>query len=274
LTHRIAYLVRVGLASPHSILALTFTKKAANEMRDRLSHLLGQHADKLTLGTFHSLALRIVKTECEKLGFNPNALLVYDAADAREVLKRAIQQAQLDESRWNVEQIAEAITHAKNQLRGPTECVRVKGDYFEEMVAMVYAIYQELLKQANAVDFDDLILFAVKLLRDFPDVLEFYQTIYRYVLVDEFQDTGELQYDLIRLICQRHENLCVVGSPAQAIYGWRGVNTPAILSRFERDFPTTDIVVLDQNFRSTQTIITAANTVIKGPSTGFIPAPP
>ncbi len=178
LTYRIAYLVRIGLASPHSILALTFTKKAAHEMRERLSQLLGGRAEKLVLGTFHALALQIVKTECEKLGFEPYKLLVYNAADARETLKRAIAQAQLEEQRWDVEQIASAIADAKHHARSPTEFVRVKGDYFEEMVALAYAHYQDLLKQANAVDFDDLILFAVRLLREYPDVVDFYQTIY------------------------------------------------------------------------------------------------
>ncbi len=267
LTYRIAYLVRLSLASPHSILALTFTKKAAQEMRERLSQLLGERADKLVLGTFHALALQIVKTECAKLGFDPHKLLVYDAADARETLKRAIVQAHLDERRWDVEQIASAITDAKQRLREPVNFTQVKGDYFEDIVALVYATYQELLKQANAMDFDDLILCAVKLLREYPDVLDFYQTIYRYILVDEFQDAGDLQYEMVRLIAQRHENLCVVGSPAQAIYGWRGVNTAALLKRYERDFPTTDIVVLDQNYRSTHTIISAANTVIQGLNT-------
>src|SRR5438132_4215915 len=178
LTYRIAYLVRMALASPHAVLAVTFTKKASREMRDRLSRLLDERADKLVLGTFHALALQIVNTECEKLGFDPHKLLVVDAADSREHLKRAVKQAGLDERRWDLDQIAGAISGAKQRARGPTEFVRVPGDAFEERAASVYAIYQELLKQANAVDFDDLIMLAVQLLQEHPAVLEFYQTIY------------------------------------------------------------------------------------------------
>ena len=267
LTHRIAYLVHTGLSSPHAILALTFTQKAAREMRDRLDILLGERAEQLMLGTFHALALRIVKTEGQKLGYDISRLRVFDAAHARAALQQAMRQAKLDERRWDAAQIADAIARAKQQLRNPDAFVRVNGDVYETTVGRVYTIYQQILKQANAVDFDDLLMLAAQLLRDDADVREFYATIYRYVLVDELQDVSELQYLLMRRIAERHENICVVGSPAQAIYGWRGASAPAILNRFERDFPTAEVIVLDQNYRSTQTIITAANAIIHEPST-------
>jgi DNA helicase II / ATP-dependent DNA helicase PcrA len=266
LTHRIAYLVHTGLSSPHAILALTFTQKAAREMRDRLGALLGERAEQLMLGTFHALALRIVKTEGQKLGYDISRLRVFDAAHARAALHQAMRQARLDERRWDAAQIADVIARAKQQLRSPDAFVRVSGDVYETTVGRLYTFYQQILKQANAVDFDDLLMLAAQLLRDDADVRDFYSTIYRYVLVDEFQDVSELQYLLMRRIAERHENICVVSSPAQAIYGWRGVNAPAILNRFERDFPTAEVIVLDQNYRSTQTIIAAANAILNEPS--------
>lgn len=262
LTYRIANILAQGRASPHSILAITFTRKAAWEMRRRLSELVGKPAEDITATTFHSLGFKLLSAEAGALGYKPDKLIVYDAIEAQRLLHRAMQEVNVNGTRWTLEQVAPIIERAKDNLYGPDDFVRVKGDFFEESIAKVYRRYQQLLMENNAVDYGDLIRLSVQLLRQNPGTLEFYQNLFRYVSVDEFQDTSFAQYQLIRHLVWQHRHLCCVGSPVQAIYSWRGADIHNILERFREDFTDAPIIVLSQNYRSTATILAAAQAVV------------
>jgi len=280
LTYRIANLLDQGRTSPHGVLAVTFTRKAAWEMRRRLEELVGKEAGDITATTFHSLGFKLLSAEAGSLGYKPGKLVVYDAVEAQRLLHHAIQDVNVGDtstgansvarfdsgstaqSRWTLEQVASVIERAKDNLYSPDDFVRVKGDFFEEAIAKVYARYQQLLKENNAVDYSDLIRLAVQILRQNPDTLAFYQNLFRYVLIDEFQDSSFGQYQLVRHLVWRHRNLCCVGSPVQAIYSWRGADIHNILERFRADFPDAPMVVLSQNYRSTATILAAAQAVV------------
>ena len=262
LTNRIAHILDQGLASPHGILAITFTRKAAWELRRRLEELVGTASADITAVTFHSLGYKILCAESGTLGYKADSLAIFDGSQARRLLQRAMKETGVDGARWNIEEVAAIIDRAKDNLYGPESFVQVKGDFFEESIAKVYTRYQQLLKENNAVDYGDLIRLSVQLLRQNQPTLAFYQQLFRYVSVDEFQDTSFGQYQLIRLLVWAHHNLCCVGSPVQAIYSWRGADINNILHRFRADFPNAPTVVLHANYRCTANILRAAQQVV------------
>ena len=263
LTYRIANILESGLASPHSILAITFTRKAAWEMRRRLADLVGSAADDVAVSTFHAFGFKLLSAEGAALGFNPAKLKVMDASEARRLLLRALKDAKFDPARWSLDDLVRTIERAKDNLRAPADLVRVKGDFFEESLAQAYARYQQLLMERNAVDYGDLIRLAMDALRRNADALAFYQSLFRYISVDEFQDTSFAQYQLVSALAAQHKNLCCVGSPLQTIYSWRGADINNILSRFRADFPDAPVVGLHDNYRSTGIILEAAQAVVQ-----------
>ncbi len=260
IAHRVAYLITVCGISPFRILAVTFTNKAAREMRERVYHLLGRTVEGLTLGTFHATCARILRVEAQHAGLSKD-FLIYDEGDQVSLLKRAIEQIGLDPRQYPPRAIGTAISAAKSGLLPPQEYRSHVGSYYEEVVARVYERYQELLTEASALDFDDLIMRTVQLFRNNPDVLAKYQSRYLHVMIDEFQDTNRAQYILSKQLAGKYRNICVVGDPDQSIYSWRQADLRHILD-FERDYPDVKIVFLEQNYRSTRTILKAADHVI------------
>ena len=262
ITHRIAYLVRVCGVSPHSILAMTFTNKAAREMRERLVRLTGPHSDALTVGTFHSFCARLLRREGEFLGLNRN-YSIFDDDDQMSAIKQCLERAGYDPKRHPPRAVLATISKAKSILQDSQTMARqAAGDYFQEVCARVYRHYEELLAQNNAVDFDDLLLRTVQLFREYPVVLQRYQDRYNYLLVDEFQDTNIAQYRLSQQLSQSHQNFCVVGDPDQSIYSWRSADVRNILN-FRADYPRACTISLGQNYRSTASILNAAKGLIE-----------
>ncbi len=260
IAHRVAYLITVCGISPHRIMAVTFTNKAAREMRERVYRLLGRTVEGLTLGTFHATCARILRMEAQHIGINKD-FLIYDEGDQLSLLKRSIEQVGLDPKQYPPRAIGTAISSAKARLLAPQDYRSQVGSYYEEVVARVYERYQELLAENSALDFDDLIMKAVQLFRSQPEVLAKYQSRYLHVMIDEFQDTNLAQYILSKQLAGKYKNICVVGDPDQSIYSWRQANLRHILD-FEKDYPDVKIVFLEQNYRSTQTILKAAEHVI------------
>ena len=260
IAHRVAYLITVCGISPYRIAAVTFTNKAAREMRERVYRLLGRTVEGLTLGTFHATCARILRVEAQHIGID-RSFLIYDEGDQVSLLKRSIEQVGLDPKQYPPRAIGSAISSAKARLLAPQEYRSQAGNYFEEVVARVYERYQVLLGESSALDFDDLIMRTVHLFRNQPEVLEKYQSRYLHVMIDEFQDTNLAQYILSRQLAGKYKNICVVGDPDQSIYSWRQANLRHILD-FEKDYPDVKIVFLEQNYRSTQTILKAAEHVI------------
>ena len=260
ITHRVAYLVKVCGVAPHRIMAVTFTNKAAREMKERLYQLVGKTVDSLTLGTFHSICARILRVDGEPVGLNRN-LVIYDNDDQVSLVKRTMQELGIDPKNFSPRNILSAISAAKSQLLGVEEHAHHCHTYFDEVVHRVYQRYQGVLQENNGVDFDDLLLKTVQLLRDNPNVLEKYASRYVHLLIDEFQDTNVVQYALAKQIASQHRNICVVGDPDQSIYSWRYADIRNILD-FEKDYPNSRVVFLEQNYRSTQTILDGAHHVI------------
>jgi len=260
ITHRVAYLVRVCGVQPHHIMAVTFTNKAAREMRGRLGELLGQGAEALTLGTFHAICARILRGEGKAIGLD-SSFAIYDEEDQLSLIKQAMAELDLDPKQYAPRAIRSAIGSAKSRLLGPEGYAEWVGSYFEEIVLRVFQRYQELLDRGQAVDFDDLLMKTVQLFRDHPQVLGRYQSRYVHILVDEFQDTNIVQYMLMKQLAGKYRNLCVVGDPDQSIYSWRFADLRNILS-FEKDYPEAKVVLLEQNYRSTKTILEVAAEVI------------
>ena len=261
LTHRIAWLVDEMGVDPASILALTFTNKAAGEMRERIRTLLGREPAGMWMGTFHAIGGRILRRNATRLGWTPS-FMVYDAGDAEGLVKRILKdQLRLDPKRWPARAVHSAISAAKNELTTPEDYARTASDVFENVVADTWPLYQKALRDANAFDFDDLLVKPVELFRMNERVLEHYRERFPFILVDEYQDTNRAQYVFLRLLAEKHQNLFVVGDDDQSIYGWRGADIRNILD-FEKDFPGARTVRLEQNYRSTQTILDAANRVI------------
>ena len=269
ITHRIAYLLEERGVSPWNVLAVTFTNKAAREMKERLEKLVGPPARDLAVGTFHAICSRILRREAAGAGLGlTDHFAIYDDDDQLALTKQVLREMNLDEKQFKPSTIHAIISRAKNDLLSPREFSERVNKYFEEVAARVYARYEELLRDNNAADFDDLILLTYQLWRRNPDVLRQYQNRYRYIHVDEFQDTNKAQYELIRLLgagtpeSPGHQNVCAVADDDQSIYSWRGAN-PRVLLNFEQDFPATRTVVLDQNYRSTQVILDAARGVVR-----------
>lgn len=261
LTYRIAYLIREAGVRPENILAITFTNKAAREMRSRVERVLPFEAYDLWVMTFHAACLRILRREIHHLG-RDSAFVVYDEDDRRALIRECLKETGLDEKRYTPGGMIAAISWAKNWLVGPREYAQRAGNRFEEVAAQVYGLYQEKLKQYNALDFDDLLVEAVRLFQECPDVLERYQRRFRHILVDEYQDTNHTQYVWVNLLAGGHRNLMVVGDPDQSIFSWRGADITNILS-FERDYPDARVIKLEKNYRSSSSILAVADSVIK-----------
>jgi len=261
IAHRIAYLIREKDVRPRRVLAVTFTNKAAREMRDRVFTLVGEDLGRdITLGTFHAVCSRMLRIDGETIGI-PRTFTIYDDSDQIAAVKRALEDQGVDPRRIAPRAVLSAISRAKSELQGPREFAAIVADYFQEVTSRVFLRYQDLLEQNGALDFDDILLKAVELLNEREDVLEKYADRYLYVHIDEFQDTNIAQYVLAKQWASRHRNICVVGDPDQSIYTWRSADIRNILN-FEHDFTDARIVILDQNYRSTQTILDSAHSVI------------
>jgi DNA helicase-2/ATP-dependent DNA helicase PcrA len=261
LTHRIAYLMEVENVWPSRICAVTFTNKAAGEMKQRLEKLVGPAVRDLTIGTFHSFGVRVLRQDADAIGYKRD-FAIYDDDDQLSLVKQAIKDIGLDDKLYPPRTFLSGISDAKAVLAGPEQALRQAENYREELAARVYRRYQELLQANNAMDFDDLIKLTIELFTERPDILRRYQERFLHVLVDEYQDTSHSQYMMVKLLSGIHRNLCVVGDDDQSVYGWRAADIRNILD-FERDYPNAKTVVLAQNYRSTQTILKVAENVIK-----------
>ena len=260
LTHRIAYLIDEKMINPWNILAITFTNKAAREMRERAVALNPATSETL-IATFHSMCVRILRREADHIGYNRNFTIV-DPGEQRTLMKRILKNLNLDPKKWNERAILGTISNAKNDLLDEIAYEHQAGDMYTQIVAKCYKAYQEELRRSEAMDFDDLIMMTLRLFDKNPDVLAYYQQRYQYIHVDEYQDTNHAQYQLVKLLASRFKNICVVGDADQSIYGWRGADMQNILD-FEKDYPEAKVVLLEENYRSTKKILQAANDVIK-----------
>ncbi|PWG00570.1 DNA helicase PcrA [Levilactobacillus bambusae] len=260
LTHRIAYLIEDKGIMPWRILAITFTNKAAREMRERVGGLLGDSGSDVWVSTFHALCLRILRRDAELIGYT-KAFTIAGTSEQRTLVKQILRDENIDAKKYDPRSILSAISNAKNALTTPADYAQSATSPFEKIVAQVYTDYQNRLMQNQAVDFDDLIMLTIQLFQQEPEVLKRYQDKFQYIHVDEYQDTNDAQYQLIHMLASGYRNLCVVGDADQSIYGWRGANMDNMLN-FEKDYPDAQIVKLEQNYRSTKTILSAANEVI------------
>lgn len=261
LTHRIAYLIEEKEVNPWNILAITFTNKAAKEMKERVGNLLGAEGADVWVSTFHSMCVRILRREVDYIGYSRN-FTILDSSEQLTLMKRVLKELNIDPKKYDPRSILGAISNAKNALQTPDDLESMQGSFFEQVVARCYHLYQKELRNNQCMDFDDLIMNTIRLFNEHPESLEYYQSKFHYIHVDEYQDTNHAQYTLVNLLAARFRNLCVVGDADQSIYGWRGADMQNILD-FEKDYPDASVILLEQNYRSTQTILKAANQVIQ-----------
>ena len=262
LTHRIAYLIEEKGINPWNILAITFTNKAAGEMRERVDNLVGFGSESIWVSTFHSMCVRILRRHIDLLGFDTN-FTIYDTDDQKTLMKDICKLLQIDTKIFRERSLLAAISQAKNELVTPEEFrIQAQGDFSRQKIASVYEEYEKQMRANNALDFDDLLVKAVQLFQTQADVLDYYQERFRYIMVDEYQDTNTVQFELVRLLSAKYRNLCVVGDDDQSIYKFRGANIRNILD-FEQVFPDAKVIKLEQNYRSTSNILNAANAVIR-----------
>ena len=262
LTHRIAYLIEEMGVNPWNIMAITFTNKAAGEMRDRVDNIVGYGAESIWVSTFHSTCVRILRRYIDRLGYDNN-FTIYDTDDQKTIIKDICKKLQIDTKTFKERAILSAISSAKDELVSPVQYeLNAMGDWNKKKIAEVYKEYQETLKKNNAADFDDLIVKTVELFKNCQGVLDYYQERFKYIMVDEYQDTNTAQFELIRLLAAKYRNLCVVGDDDQSIYKFRGANIRNILD-FEKVYPEAVVIKLEQNYRSTQNVLDAANAVIR-----------
>ncbi|WP_425283919.1 DNA helicase PcrA [Lentibacillus halodurans] len=264
LTHRIAYLLGEKDVSPRNVLAITFTNKAAREMKGRVHKLVGAGGEQIWVSTFHSMCVRILRRDIDRIGYNQN-FSILDSGDQLSVIKQILKDLNIDPKKFDPRAMLGQISGAKNELITPEEYSQKVGDFFQRQVAQVYERYQKTLQKNQALDFDDLIMQTIHLFKRVPEVLEYYQRRFQYIHVDEYQDTNHAQYYLVKQLANRYQNLCVVGDSDQSIYRWRGADIANILS-FEEDYPSTRVIYLEQNYRSTKSILDAANKVIQNNS--------
>ncbi|KRF34044.1 DNA helicase PcrA [Paenibacillus sp. Soil787] len=260
LTHRIAYLIGTRKAAPWSILALTFTNKAAREMQDRVGKLVGGSGSDIWVSTFHSMCVRMLRKDISRIGFTSN-FTILDSGDQLSVIKTCCKELNIDTKKYEPKTFQAAISTAKNELISPKQFEDKIGDYFDGLTSKIYTLYQKKLRSNNSLDFDDLIMATIHLFNEVPEVLEFYQNKFQYIHVDEYQDTNRAQYMLCQMIAAKHKRICVVGDSDQSIYRWRGADISNILN-FEKDYPNATAILLEQNYRSTSNILQAANKVI------------
>ena len=261
MTHRIAYLIEEKGVDPYRILAVTFTNKAAGEMRERVESLVGTHPPAWIL-TFHGACLRILRRHADLLGYAEN-FVIYDPVDTKSVIRSIFREVKVDDKQFTISGTLSIISQCKEKEISPQKYRQIHdGQYREETIGRIFEEYNRILKKNNAMDFDDLLLNTVRLFRKAPEVLEKYQEKFRYIMVDEYQDTNQLQYQFLRMLAQKHKNICVVGDDDQCIYQWRGADIRNILE-FEKDFSGAMVIKLEQNYRSTGNILAVANSVIR-----------
>ena len=262
LTHKIAYLMGEKGVKPWNILAITFTNKAANEMKERIANLVGDVSKDLWMGTFHSICVRILRRFIDRIGFD-SSFIIFDTSDQRTLIKSCLKDLAINDKMFTERSVLSEISNAKNEMLKPEQyTIRVTGDFRKEKIATVYELYQKRLRENNAIDCDDIINYTIKILLQNPDILEYYCNKFQYILVDEYQDTNKSQFTLVTMLASKYGNITVVGDNDQGIYSFRGADISNILN-FERDFPGTKIIKLEQNYRCTQNILKAANSVIK-----------
>ena len=261
LTYRVAYLINECNIDPYNVLAITFTNKAANEMKERIMTILGPKAYSIQISTFHALGVLIVKENYEKAGYKAN-FTILDSDDSLTLIKKILKDLNLDAKVYNPKAIRNQISGAKNSLLSAKEYERYANTEFEQIVLKVYEKYEERLIVNNSLDFDDLLMLPIKVFRKYPEVLKHYQERFKYILIDEYQDTNEAQYILVKMLSAKYKNICVVGDNDQSIYSFRGANYHNILN-FEKDYPNCKVIMLEKNYRSTKNILNAANGVIK-----------
>src|SRR5690625_4907122 len=261
LTHRIAYLLSEKDVSPRNVLAITFTNKAAREMRDRVHQLVGQGGEQIWVSTFHSMCVRVLRRDIDRIGYSRN-FTILDSSDQLTVVKQVLRNLKIDPKQFDPRAMLGKISSAKNELITYEAYQKQVGNFYERQIGEIYEAYQKLLVKNQSLDFDDLIMQTIHLFKRVPEVLEYYQRRFQYIHVDEYQDTNHAQYQLVKQLASRFQNLCVVGDSDQSIYRWRGADIENILS-FEKDYPAAKVVFLEQNYRSTKSILAAANKVIE-----------